>query len=138
MTYEERLKAEKKQVKVICDYLIELCKSDENLVRAINEKEKNSVSGMFKYIKNKAQKEAEDGCAMIQDQVVYDWAREYWLDYEEKDKPNITETQKEIKESVEAKTERIVAKHKKLEDKQAKEEAFNKLYDGLDLFGGDF
>ena len=138
MTYEDKLQAEKKQVKMICDYLIELCKSDENLVRAINEKEKNSVKGMFKYIKNKAQKEAEDGCAMIQDQIVYDWAREYWLDYEEKDKPNDAETLKEIKDSIVAKTERIVEKHKKIEEKQKKEEAFNKLYDGLDLFGGDF
>ena len=136
MTYEDKLKAEKKQVKVICDYLIELCKSDENLVRAINEKEKNSVSGMFKYIKDKARKEAEDGCAMIQDQIVFDWAREYWLDYEDEEVKN--EIPKLNTDDIVAKTERIVAKHKKIEEKQAKEEAFNKLYDGLDLFGGDF
>lgn len=136
MTYEERLNTEKKQIKIICDYLMELCKHDENLVRAINEKEKNSVSGMFKYIKDKAKKEAEDGCAMIQDQIVYDWAREYWLDYEDEEVKN--EIPKLNTNSIVAKTERIVAKHKKLEEKQAKEEAFNKLYDGLDLFGGDF
>ena len=136
MTYEERLNTEKKQIKIICDYLMELCKHDENLVRAINEKEKNSVSGMFKYIKDKAKKEAEDGCAMIQDQIVYDWAREYWLDYEDEEVKN--EIPKLNTDSIVAKTERIVAKHKKLEEKQAKEEAFNKLYDGLDLFGGDF
>lgn len=136
MDYNEKLQTEKKQIKIICDYLMELCKHDGNLVRAINEKEKNSVSGMFKYIKDKAQKEAEDGCAMIQDQIVFDWAREYWLDYEDEEVKN--EIPKLNTDSIVAKTERIVAKHKKLEEKQAKEEAFNKLYDGLDLFGGDF
>ena len=138
MSIEEKLQAEKKQVKVICDYLMELCKTDDNLVRAIAEKEKNSVSGMFNYIKDKAKKEAEDGCAMIQDQVVFGWAREYWLDYEEKEIKNDVKTLKDIKDSIQAKTDRIVEKHKKIQEKKNKEEAFNKLYDGLDLFGGDF
>ena len=137
MTYEDKLQAEKKQVKMICDYLIELCKSDENLVRAINEKEKNSVKGMFKYIKNKAQKEAEDGCAMIQDQIVYDWAREYWLDYEEKEIKEETPILR-ASDSPELTSARIIARHEKIKKQEKQKEAFNKLYDGLDLFGGDF
>ena len=88
---------------------------------------KNTPLGMFNYIKDKAQKEAVDGCAMIEDSKVYEWAREYWNDYEEKDKveeTNIKPQNVEVK-----KTEKKVETPKKREIKD--------LYED-DLFGGAF
>lgn len=88
MSYQDKLQTEKKQVKIICDYLLEQCKVDDKLCECIISKEYNTVDKMFTYIKDQAQKEAEDGCAMIPDATVYKWSIDYWLDITEtKPKP---------------------------------------------------
>lgn len=74
--------------------------------------EEKSLSKMIDFIKNKAQKEAKNGIAMIEDVVVYGWAIHYWdetnkslkLDnislYEEKENVNpIKKEKKQIKKS---------------------------------------
>ena len=37
-----------------------------------------SVAGMWAYIKSEAQKQAKNGCAVIDDDVVYGWGRHYY------------------------------------------------------------
>ena len=139
MTCEEKLQAEKKQVKPICEYLVNLCKNDESLANAIIKKENNSVAGMFNYIKQQAKKQAEEGCAMIEDSVVYGWAREYWLDIDEAAPAKALEVDTNIDEEEETPKEIKPLKVKEIKEdpkpkKETKEEAIAKLYDGLSLF----
>lgn len=141
MTCEEKLQAEKKQVKPICEYLVNLCKNDESLANAIIKKENNSVAGMFNYIKQQAKKEAEEGCAMIEDSVVYGWAREYWLDIDEAAPAKAPEVDTNIDDEEEEETTKEIKplKVKEIKEdpkpkKETKEEAIAKLYDGLSLF----
>jgi len=135
MDYNEKLQTEKKQIKIVVDYLVKLINDgDESLVFAIENKEKNSVLGMWNYIKSKAKEQVEDGCAMVEDSQVYKWAVEYWLDYEE------TETKVDPEETIEHFNPSAKAweRHAKEREKQAQKEAINKLYEVGDLFGGEF
>ena len=119
------LETDKMQIRIILQHLIKECETDESLKSNIETKIKNTPLGMFNYIKDKAQKEAIDGCAMIEDSKVYEWAREYWNDYEETDKPKETSKPKEEKAIKEA-----------IKEKKAKRE-LKDLYEE-DLFGGAF
>ncbi|MBQ0154120.1 MAG: PcfK-like family protein, partial [Bacteroidales bacterium] len=40
--------------------------------------EKHSIKGCMKYITDEARKQAVQGCAMVEDQVVYGWAIHYY------------------------------------------------------------
>ena len=120
------LETDKMQIRIILQHLIKECETDESLKNNIETKIKNTPYGMFKYIKDKAQKEAVDGCAMIEDSKVYEWAREYWNDYEESDK---VEETKPIQRQDKVITEAIKEKKAKREIKD--------LYED-DLFGGEF
>lgn len=126
------LETDKMQIRIILQHLIKDCETDESLKLNIETKIKNTPLGMFNYIKDKAKKEAVDGCAMIEDSKVYEWAREYWNDYEEKDK--VEETPKENASYNDAlKTNE---KYKQREEKKTKREVKD-LYED-DLFGGAF
>lgn len=133
MSLEERLQTEKKQLKVICDYLVKQCETDETLKNRIIEKENNSVKGMFAYIRDKAKEQADDGVAMIEDTQVFKWACDYWLDYEEQIKETYSKNKTFNSEDDEEEEQEIIKIEKT--KKPTKEEAINKLYDGLDLFG---
>ena len=113
------------QIRIILQHLIKECETDESLKNNIETKIKNTPLGMFNYIKDKAKEFAVDNCAMIEDNKVYEWAREYWNDYEETDKP---------KETPKPKEETIIKEAK--QEKKAKRE-IKDLYDD-DLFGGEF
>ena len=119
------LETDKMQIRIILQHLIKECENDESLKNNIETKIKNTPLGMFNYIKEKAQKEAVDGCAMIEDSKVYEWAREYWNDYEETDKPKETPKPREEKVIKEA-----------IKEKKQKRE-LKDLYED-DLFGGAF
>lgn len=129
MNLEEKLLIENKQCQIVCNYLKELCNSDEYLRNAILNKENNTVVGMWNYIKDKAKKEAIDGCACIEDNTVFSWARDYWLDVED------TKQEKPVHNDIVEKTERIVAKHEKQRIKDENDKKFNSYYES-DLFGG--
>jgi hypothetical protein len=129
MILEEKLISKNKQCQIVCNYLKELCNNDEYLRNAILEKENNSVDGMWNYIKDKARKEAINGCACIEDNTVFSWARDYWLDIED------TKQEEPIHNDVVEKTERIVAKHEKQRIKEENDKKFNSYYES-DLFGG--
>lgn len=61
----------------IMNYLEEQCKSDTYLA----EKYKDSmINGCMKYIEDMARKELESKNGWIDDDVVYHWAREYYVD----------------------------------------------------------
>lgn len=129
MNLEEKLISKDKQCQIVCNYLKELCNNDEYLRNAILEKENNSVDGMWNYIKDKAKKEAIDGCACIEDNTVFSWARDYWLDVEDK------KQEESVHNDIVEKTERIVAKHEKQRIKEENDKKFNSYYES-DLFGG--
>lgn len=120
------LETDKMQIRIILQHLIKECETDESLKNNIETKIKNTPLGMFNYIKDKAKKQAVDGVAMIEDSKVYEWAREYWNDYEEKDKvEETTPTPRQDKVITEA-----------IKEKKAKRE-IKDLYED-DLFGGAF
>ena len=60
-------------VSLIFDYL----KNREDLIEKFNNEEK-TIKGMYKYICDKARKQAKDNVAMVQDNVVYLWAITYF------------------------------------------------------------
>ena len=129
MNLEKKLISKNKQCQIVCNYLRELCNNDEYLKNAILEKENNSVDGMWNYIKDKAKKEAINGCACIEDNTVFSWARDYWLDVEDSKK------EESVHNDIAEKTERIVAKHEKQRIKEENDKKFNSYYES-DLFGG--
>ena len=48
---------------------------------ALREKyDPNKLSACYKYIVSQARKQADNGCAMIEDAVVYKWARDFYLE----------------------------------------------------------
>ena len=120
------LETDKMQIRIILQHLIKECEMDESLKNNIETKIKNTPLGMFNYIKEKARKEAVDGCAMIEDSKVYEWAREYWNDYEEKDKVEETTPTPRVETTIK---ENVKEKKTKREIKD--------LYED-DLFGGEF
>lgn len=125
------LETDKMQIRIILQHLIKECETDSSLKNNIETKLNNTPFGMFKYIKEKARKEAIDGCAMIEDSKVYEWAREYWNDYDETEKPK---EQEQMNKEIIERTNRVVAKHEK--EKKTKRD-IKDLYED-DLFGGAF
>lgn len=119
------LETDKMQIRIILKHLEKECETDNSLKNNIETKLNNTPLGMFNYIKEKARKEAIDGCAMIEDSKVYEWAREYWNDYDETNKPEETPKPKEEKVIKEA-----------IKEKKQKRD-IKDLYED-DLFGGAF
>lgn len=65
------------QEEVIKRYLEEQIKKDEALRTLYIP---NKIKDCFAYIKAQAQKKASNGCTMIEDAVVFKWARDYYLE----------------------------------------------------------
>ena len=55
---------------------------DELLATALRSKDKN-IQGCFSYVKAQARKKAVNGCAMIEDSVVYGWSHHYYIEPKE-------------------------------------------------------
>lgn len=55
---------------------------DNFLQEAINRCPDEDFTKCFDFIKGKAKAQAKDNCAMIEDTVVYGWAKEYFIDYD--------------------------------------------------------
>ena len=51
----------------------------------------SKIKDCFKYITSEAKKQAKNGCAMVEDAVVFKWARDYYLEVLPKEATN-TET----------------------------------------------
>ena len=65
------------QEEIIKRYLDEQSTKDEAL-RALYVPSK--IKSCFEYIRAQAKKQAKNGCAMVEDSVVYKWARDYYLE----------------------------------------------------------
>jgi hypothetical protein len=99
--------------------------NDEELMKSIF-KEGKTIKSALGYAKSKARKEAEDGVATIDDDVVYGWVREYYLSDVSEVKvdssvPTRKLSAKEKKETAEREKRRIAAEKKKAEEKTKKE-----------------
>ena len=60
----------------------------------------SKIKDCFKYITSEARKKAVSGCAMIEDSVVYKWARDYYIEVlpKEADKKTVEVVQKKAEE----------------------------------------
>jgi hypothetical protein len=108
--FEQELKeAKNPAVKTIAKYLLSREDIRNNL-----EKPNKSLKEMFEYIKSKAKKKAENGCACIDNDTVFGWAVHY---YDEDDlkvkKVQATVATSENKESKSDIEEKEVAKQPK-------------------------
>ena len=55
---------------------------------ALREKyDPEKLSACYKYIVSQARKQADNGCAMIEDAVVYKWARDFYLEGPQNEEP---------------------------------------------------
>ena len=79
----EKANAKSNYEKMVADALIKRCKESTALPQNVMKPEK-TLEKCFKYIKDHAQKEAKNGCAVIEDGKVYEWAEDY---YYAKDEP---------------------------------------------------
>ncbi|MGN0744353.1 MAG: Cas9 inhibitor AcrIIA9 family protein [Christensenellales bacterium] len=95
---------------------------EENASDALVEKINNGTKTLeqcFAYIRKQAQKEAKNGCAMIEDKVVYGWAVHFFeedeIEAEVKGKPTPTPEPKEIVKKTETKKKTVKTDEKKEE-----------------------
>lgn len=79
MTIEQLRKQDKKHAQAIANYLIKRVESDQCLKEKIENTNK-TLKGCIDYCKSEARKQAEDGCAMIPDDQVYEWAVHFFLE----------------------------------------------------------
>lgn len=109
----ERIKVLSKEIKdkpllKIVDYLLQRTDMDEKYLN-----EEKSLKQMISFIKNMARKEEKDGCAMIEDEVVYGWAIHYWD--EPNDKLELTDSKSKDEKPKPIKKEEPKAKEKNWE-----------------------
>jgi hypothetical protein len=68
---------------------------------ALREKyDPEKLSACYKYIVSQAKKQADNGCAMIEDAVVYKWARDFYLEGLQNEEPEEEETPENEKKSI--------------------------------------
>lgn len=91
MTIEQLRNQDKKHAQVIANYLIKRIETDQCLKEKIETTTK-TLKGCVKYCKNEARKQAEDGCAMIPDDEVFQWAVHYFIEdsIKENETPSIS------------------------------------------------
>lgn len=78
MTFEEELKNEKNPALLqVGRYLEERARTDNSIAGNL-QKEKKSLAECWRYIKGCAEKLANNGCACIADDEVYNWAVHYY------------------------------------------------------------
>lgn len=128
------------QEEIIKKYLDEQSTKDEAL-RALYVPAK--IKDCFAYIKSEAKKQAKNGCAMIEDSVVFKWARDYYLEELPKkaDKQDVAVVSKkaefspEVKEIIE-KADKVIAQKKEVtiikNGVKYDKNGFGLLFDDLD------
>jgi hypothetical protein len=116
---EEKLKKELAAAKdksfadPIIGYLLERCREDEGLAEDVAQEHK-TWQKCFDYIYSQARKQAKGNCAAVRDEVVYEWAEDYYH------KDDQAEEEKKAKEA---------AERKKKEQERRKEAAGQKKGD---------
>ncbi len=98
----ERAKAQSNYEKMVADALVKRCKESKALCEDVLKADK-TLANCFEYIKSKARKEAKNGCAAIEDSVVYEWAEDYYhaqnLDID-KPKPKTEAPKYDVKKAI--------------------------------------
>lgn len=113
---EEKLEKEKKDAKdrslaePVIGYLLERCKEDSGLAQDVVQEHK-TWQKCFDYIYSQARKQAKGNCAAVRDEVVYEWAEDYYhkddrKEEEEKAKKAAEDKAKKVKSAAERKTVR--------------------------------
>ena len=108
-------------------YLEEQCKSDPCLA----EKYKDTmIDGCMKYIEDLARKELESKSGWIDDDVVYHWAREYYVDgIAEKEKTEKVQKQvKKMSDLSKVKVNKDISEDRKARMRQALAKAKTELH----------
>lgn len=73
----EKAKAQSNYEKMVADAIIKRCKESKALCEDVLKANK-TLENCFAYIKDNAKKEAKNGCAVIEDSVVFEWAEDYY------------------------------------------------------------
>ena len=137
MTIEQLRKQDKKHAQVIANYLIKRIESDQCLKEKIENTDK-TLKGCIDYCKSEARKQAEDGCAMIPDDQVYEWAVHFFLeDTIKENSANKSATPATTADDIE-KYNNQPSPSPKIKKETIKKPAKKKLVEQLTLFDLDF
>lgn len=122
---------DKKYAQVIADYLLKKIEDDKQLEEKLLKTDK-TLQGCINYVKKEAQKQAEDGIAVILDAEVFGWAIHYFIEDEvnEEDKPIEYNPEKNKAPQKDEEVKKIENPKKQ----PKKKEVEKKLYDQLSLF----
>ena len=118
----------------IMGYLNEVAKQDNALATHLKTEKLKTPQKMMKYICGEAKKVADkENSVCIADDQVFQWARHYWLDYEEKEVKETPVQAKVISGSATPKAptktaKKEVAKPQKKEDKIGQLSLFDDLF----------
>ena len=105
------------QCEVVKMYLEKQIQKDE-VLRASYIPEK--IKDCFNYIKQQARKQASGGCAMIESDVVFNWARDYYTDILPEEKAKAEAKKKESNQTtteapkIEGKEDNLVTENKEV------------------------
>ncbi len=124
--------------RMIIQHLINRCGDDEGLSQDVMQEHK-TFEKCYKFIKDKAREKAKDGCAMIEDRQVYEWAEDYYhvddAAEEAKKKAEAEERKKKIDERI--KKQKEEQKKKRAEAKAKKDGSKKKAADATEPDGQD-
>ncbi len=115
---EEKLKKELAAVKdksfaePIIGYLLERCREDEGLAEDVAQEHK-TWQKCFDYIYSQARKQAKGNCVAVRDDVVYEWAEDYYHKDDKEEDKKVAENKAKREKSV---AERKTAKAKENAD----------------------
>lgn len=100
----------------IINYLIERCMEDTGMAEDVMQDHK-TWGKCFEFIKTKARKKAVAGCACIEDQVVYEWAEDYYHKDDKAEEEKKTQKEAKAKKKAEAKKKAADAKKIDIENR---------------------
>lgn len=119
---KERDEAKNKNfAKPIIEHLLKRCEEDAGLAEDILKVGK-TWENCFSYLTSKAMKLKVGNCAAVEDEVVYEWAEDY---YRKEDKPDPAK-KADTKKSIEKKIIEKVAEREKKEPKKAQKKESKK------------
>lgn len=114
---EEKLKKELADAKdksfadPIIGYLLERCREDEGLAEDVVQEHK-TWQKCFDYIYNQAKKQTKGNCAVVRDDVVYEWAEDYFHKDDKEEEKKAKKAAEDKAKREKSATERKAAKGK--------------------------
>lgn len=147
---EKEMKADKDKTfaEPVIGYLLKRCEEDEGLAQDVVQEHK-TWKKCFDYIYSQARKQTKGNCAAVRDDVVYEWAEDYYhkddkAEEEKKAKKEAERKEKQKKEAEErktkakekpAKTASVPQKKEEIPKEQSKPKRNGRDMDGqLDMF----